>query len=145
MKDRAAWTALAEELGHKAKMRALVAPAGGRQKYGNHVKFVDGFRFDSKKEAARYPELKYAQAAGKIADLELQPAFVLYVSPLREVPGAAVPVGQFTADFRYLDLGLHALGEIVTEDVKSEATKTTAYKLRKRIVEALYDVTIVEK
>jgi hypothetical protein len=36
------------------------------------------------------------------------------------------------------------LGQVVIEDVKSGPTKTTAYRLRKRLVEAIHGVTISE-
>jgi hypothetical protein len=37
-----------------------------------------------------------------------------------------------------------ATGEQVTEDVKSKATKTAVYQLKKKLVKALYGVDIVE-
>ena len=50
-------------------------------------------------------------------------------------------VGHYTPDFRIV----YASGEIVIEDVKSEPSKTTAYKLRKRIFEANYwPLTVTE-
>lgn len=38
---------------------------------------VDGIKFDSQKEAARYKELKLLEKAGKIKNLQLQVPFVL--------------------------------------------------------------------
>jgi len=37
-----------------------------RSKYGAIKTEVDGYIFDSRKEAARYQELKFAEAAGEI-------------------------------------------------------------------------------
>jgi hypothetical protein len=48
---------------------------------------------------------------------------------------------MYTADFRYVD----ASGAVVVEDVKSGPTKTTAYRLRKRLVETIYGITITER
>lgn len=46
-------------------------------KYNAKKVTVNGIRFDSKKEAARYKELKALEHVGKIDMLELQPRFVL--------------------------------------------------------------------
>ena len=92
-----------------------------------------GIVFDSKREAARYSALLIRGLAGEIADLELQPRFELHVNGIR--------VGKFTADFGYVEL---TTGQRVIEDVKSQPTKTEAYRLRKRVVEALYGIQITE-
>jgi hypothetical protein len=57
------------------------------------------------------------------------------------VPIVVTCAGTYTADFAYLDL---ESGEIVIEDVKSDATKTTDYRLRKRIAELVHGVTVRE-
>jgi len=134
------WTAYAEENG-------LIVGGDVSQprspKYGNRKTLVDGYIFDSKKEAQRYQELKFMQQAGQISELELQPVFPLHVMQLfrSEPPIQITTVGVFTADFRYVDLNS---GEIVVEDVKSEITKNTAYKLRKRIAEAVHGIHVRE-
>jgi hypothetical protein len=113
-------------------------PLARPQKYGNVRIEVDGHVFDSKREAKRYAELKLLQLAGEITALELQPVFELSVVPLTR-PTVRVNVGRYTADFRYVEHG-----QVRVEDVKSTATKTTAYRLRKRMVEAIYGITIAE-
>lgn len=119
----------------------LVVPEK-RPKYGNLRMEVDGHVFDSRKEAARFQELKLMQQAKQIADLELQPVFPLHVMELyRSGPIYINTVGIFKADFRYVDL---VSGEIVVEDVKSEWTKNTAYQLRKRIAEAVHGIYVRE-
>ncbi len=112
-------------------------------KYQAHAVRVDGILFDSQREAARYQELKVLAAAGLIASIEIHPGFPLIVKELHRVDGPEIlhTVGMFHADFRYRDL---RLGVWVVEDVKSQPTKTEAYKLRKRIVEAVHGITIVE-
>lgn len=120
------------------------APEAKSPKYGNKHVVVDGHLFDSKKESQRYQELKLMRQAKQIEELELQPMFPLHVMELHRsggVPIKIATVGIFTADFRYVDL---ASGEIVVEDVKSEATKHTAYRLRKKIAEAVHGITIRE-
>jgi hypothetical protein len=94
------------------------------------------YTFDSRKEAKRYQDLAMLRTAGTISDLRLQVPFGLFVLG----PGAmAITVGTWTADFVYLC----AAREIV-EDVKSPATRTEAYRLRKKIVEACHGITIIE-
>lgn len=107
------------------------------RKYRNVPVTIDGITFDSKHEAHRYEQLRMEQRAGLISDLELQPKFPLHtVTP----SGVKVEIGVFTPDFRYV-----RDGAIVIEDAKSPATrKETSYRLRKRICEAEYQVTIVE-
>jgi len=139
MADRAAWT---------KHVGGLVAP---RSKYNAKPMVVDGIRFDSTKEARRYSELRLLEKAGQIRDLETQPKFPIDVVQLWQdgrwtwATGKPAPdliqCGVFTADFRYFDVGLN---RVVIEDVKSRPTKTTAYRLRKRIVEAIHGVTITE-
>jgi Protein of unknown function (DUF1064) len=137
MADRAAWTKFA---GVK-----LEAP---KSKYGAKPMVVDGIRFDSTKEAKRYRELRLLEKAGVIRDLELQPRYPIVVRELKDpggrtlyVPAAWITCGHYTADFRYVDAETAAT---VVEDVKSTGTKTTAYRLRKRLVEAIHGVKIVE-
>ena len=99
-------------------------------KYGNKRTEVDGIWFHSKKEAKRYQELMLLQAAGEIQDLVLQPSFKLIVR------GGEV-VGKYYGDFKY------RIGkQVVIEDVKG--ARTDLYKLKKRIVEAVHKVQIVE-
>lgn len=114
-----------------------------RHKYGATRVELDGLRFDSKKEAARYVELKVLLACDLISQLEIQPVYPLIVSELyhQGPPSVFHTVGQYFADFRYLD---NATGEIVVEDVKSKPTRTAVYRLKKRIVEAQHGVTIRE-
>ena len=136
--DRSAWEKFTQGLGP-----APVKRNAREHKYGARHCRVDGFGFDSSREAARYQELKLLAAAGAITELELQPCFPLQVVRLyRDGPPWEVEhCGFFTADFRYTDT---SSGEIVVEDVKSEPTKTTAYRLRKRLAQAIHGITICE-
>ena len=129
--DRAAWTKYA---GGK-----LEAP---RSKYHAKPQEVDGVRFDSRKEARRYQELRLLERAGEIADLELHPVYPIVVVEIWRVGDRPlIDCGRYTADFRYLD---KSTGATVIEDVKCKATRTTAYRLRKRLVEAIYGITVTE-
>ena len=50
---------------------------GGKSKYKADKVVVDGVKFDSKREARRYRELKLLEKAGEISDLQMQVKFVL--------------------------------------------------------------------
>lgn len=95
-------------------------------KYRNVKTMVDGIEFDSKKEARRYCELLLMQKGKQIMDLELQPKFDLMVNGTK--------CGYYKADFRYFCLERQ---QWIIEDVKSEATKTPVYRLKKKILATL--------
>lgn len=108
-----------------------------RHKYGAVRTEVDGIKFASKREAARYCELKLLQKAGEIKELELQPKF-----PIRLIArGHDRPVVAFTyvADFRYRE---GPRGLLVIEDVKG--MRNRMYQLKKKCVELQYDIRIRE-
>ena len=143
--DRDEWTAFAKSSGllGPETPRPAAPPEEPKHKYGARRVEINGIWFDSTKEATRYTQLKMQELAGAIVDLELQPVFPLHVVELyRQLPPIAVTcVGVYRADFRYVDT---ETGEIVIEDVKSEATKTEAYNLRRRIAEAVHGITVRE-
>jgi hypothetical protein len=103
-----------------------------RSKFLNIPTEVDGIRFDSRAEARRFGELRLLMRAGEISGLELQPKFELTVGGLK--------IADYFADFGYLN----RLGVRITEDVKSKATRTPVYRIKKKLVKALYGVEIVE-
>jgi hypothetical protein len=89
---------------------------------------LDGIRFASKTEAARYAELLMLERGGIIADLELQPEYVL-VPPFTDRNGKKHRGVKYRADFRYLRLTDNAR---VVEDVKGMATPV--YKLKRELL-----------
>lgn len=135
MSDREAWTQWAE------KNKDPRVPL--RNKYGARAVLVDGLRFDSQREAARYQELCLMEQASLIDELEVHPAFPLMVPDLTQdgEPRVFYTVGVYYADFRYRNL---RTGELVVEDVKSPPTKTPLYRLKKKWVEHQYQITITE-
>lgn len=100
-----------------------------RSKYGNVKTTVDGITFDSRKEADRYSELKLLERTGAISDLALQPRFPIEINGRK--------VCTYIADFSY-----NSYGSRVFEDAKG--MKTAVYKLKKKLVEAQYGITVVE-
>lgn len=104
----------------------------GTNKYRAVKKMVDGIQFDSSTEARRYMQLRLLERAGKIRDLEIQPEYQIDLGP-----GAS---RKYLADFRYIN----EFGNLVVEDVKSKATRTPIYRLKKQAVEAQYGIRILE-
>jgi hypothetical protein len=129
MSDRAAWT---------EALTTGIEPVRAN-KYHAQKCTVDGIRFDSMREAKRYQELRLLEQAGKIREFFLQPEFKIWVT--NRGTSEQVHIGRYRADFWYIDTATEAT---VVEDVKSPATRTTAYRLRKRLVEAIHGITITE-
>ena len=108
--------------------------AGRRNnKYGNKRTEVDGILFDSAAEAARYSVLKILVRTGHISNLERQKSFDLVVNDIL--------IARYRCDFTYDDA---RTGEHIVEDVKSAATITPVYKLKRSLMRALHGITISE-
>lgn len=98
-------------------------------KYNAVKTVIDGIKFDSKKEGRRYSALKLLQQSGYISELSLQPKFDLIVN--------GVKIGFYKADFKYMEDGKE-----VIEDVKGMLTPV--YKLKRKMIKAIYGITIFE-
>lgn len=107
----------------------------GMNKYSAKKITVDGEEFDSRKEAERYAELKLLERAGVIRDLRRQEEFLLIPKFGKERSA------KYHADFSYIDC---ETGERVVEDVKSKATKTEAYILRRKLMNWVHGIEIRE-
>ncbi len=104
----------------------------GRRKFRNVPTEIDGIRFDSKKEAQRYVELKMLERVKEIRNLQMQPRFPLCVNGEK--------VCEYRADFQYVDSG----GKTVVEDVKSAGTKTPQYRIKIKLLRALTGIEVRE-
>lgn len=110
--------------GATAAMPAVSGPT--TSKYRSRRTVVDGISFDSKREAARYNELKLLRQAGRVLWFIMQVPFRL--------PGGT----RWYADF----LVVWGNGSITVEDTKGFKTET--YRVKKREVEAAYGIEIME-
>lgn len=99
-----------------------------RSKYNSRPTIIDGIRFDSKAEAARYVELRLLERAGQLTGLELHPSYLLQ-SKYTTRAGENVRAITYVADFRYTET---ATGRMIVEDVKGKATDV--YKIKKKIL-----------
>lgn len=113
----------------------------GQNKYHNKPTEIDGIKFQSKKEARRYAELKLLQKAGEISDLELQKPFILQPGFVHE--GKKIQPIKYVADFVYTDIKARRIN--VVEDVKSPATrKDKVYQLKKKMMLYVHGIEIKE-
>lgn len=108
---------------------------------------VDGIVFDSKRESRRYMELMRMQDEGLISDLELQKRYLLI--PEIRLPDSVGPRGgkirgkvleravYYVADFVY-----QQDGKTVVEDCKG--MRTDVYKIKRRLMQENYNITIKE-
>lgn len=117
-----------------------------RNKYRNIQTVVDGIKFASKREAARYSDLKLLERAGEISNIELQPTYQIEIykpdgkyHPVK-IRSEKRPNGtrtRYTADFRYQCL---RTGRQIVEDVKGIDTQVS--RLRRAVVECIYSIEI---
>lgn len=105
-----------------------------RNKYHNVKTYVGDELVDSKKEAKRYRTLLLMQRAGLVRDLQRQVRFILQDGYINNQGQKIRPI-SYNADFCYFDT---ERGKKVVEDVKSPATRTQVYKLKKKIFEYKY-------
>ena len=103
---------------------ALCTP--GRSKYNAVICEADNIKFRSKKERTRYLDLKALQHAGEVSYFLMQVPFRL--------PGNV----KYLLDF----LVFWKDGRVTLEDTKG--CKTEVYRIKKRQVEELYPVRILE-
>lgn len=98
-------------------------------KYHNNKIIYDGIKFDSKKEALRYKELKLMERAKEITGLALQPRYEL-IPKYIDNKGNHIRALTYVADFTYYD---NRTKKQIIEDVKG--MQTDVYKIKKKLLE----------
>ena len=105
-------------------------------KYHSTPTEVNGIRFDSKREANRWAELRLLERAGKIEKLKRQVKYLLIPSQYRD--GKCIErEASYIADFVYIKDG-----HLVVEDCKG--FRTPEYKLKRKLMLERYDIRLVE-
>lgn len=107
--------------------------SGKGNKYRNRRIVVNGVKFDSTLEYRRYRYLSLLEKSGAITGLKRQVKYVLI--PKKEGRRAV----KYVADFEYIEDG-----KKVVEDCKSEATKTQAYRIKKKLMSEIHGIEIRE-
>ena len=126
------------------------------RKYNNKKVMVDGIKFDSKKEAKRYQELKMLEQAGHITDLKRQAKYVL-IPTQYELSGEIYTKGKekgkpkkgklierecaYYADFVYTENG-----KTVVEDVKGyrDGQAYNLFTIKRKLMLYVYNIKIKE-
>lgn len=116
-------------------------------KYNNKKVFLDGIKFDSKREAERWQELKILEKAGEITDLKRQVKFELI--PNQREPDTIGPRGgvhkgklieqecYYVADFTYTENG-----KLIVEDTKG--MRTPDYIIKRKLMLYIHNIRIKE-
>jgi hypothetical protein len=103
-------------------------------KYRNEKTVIGHVKFDSKKEARYYAELKMLEKAGVVTGLVLQPKFKICEKIVHN--GKTLRTRYYNADFQFYENG-----KLVVVDVKSEITKKNPiYTLKKQLFLSLHNV-----
>jgi len=113
-------------------------------KYHNQKTEIDGISFDSKKEAKRFQELREMEKCGAISDLRLQVNFTL-IEGYTKPDGERVKPMVYKADFTYKRPDQTGAFTIyIVEDVKSKATRTKTYLLKRKLMRVKFHLEISE-
>jgi Protein of unknown function (DUF1064) len=110
--------------------RALGFTTARGHKYGAKRTTIDGIVFPSAKEAGRYAELHMLEAAGDIAQLEVDAR-----SPIRYALDVNnIRVAVYRPDFRYRERG-----QVICEDCKGYVTPI--FRLKSKLFKACFPDT----
>lgn len=126
------------------------------RKYKNRKIIVDGIKFDSKKEAERYKELKILERAGIIQKLQRQVKYVLIPAqyePSGEIYTKGKEKGKpkkgklierecaYYADFVYIENG-----KTVVEDVKGyrDGQAYNLFTIKRKLMLYVHNIKIKE-
>lgn len=104
------------------------------RKYFNVPLVIDGERFDSQAEAARWLTLLERQNRGQISGLRRQPRYELQAS-FRDKTGRMMRAITYVGDFEYSEES----EQLVVEDVKGgEATQTQVWRVKAKLFRYRY-------
>ena len=105
------------------------------RKYLERKTDVDGITFDSAAEARRYRELLLLQSAGEIADLKVQPEWVLQPSFKRGK--RTIRAIKYRADFSYTEV---STGLAIVEDVKG--IETAVFQIKAKMLLYVHHIEV---
>ena len=114
------------QFANKTRMEEIVDEENPekKSKYSSAKTDIDGIRFDSKKEAEFYAELKFREKAGEISLLRLQPRYILQEA--FKYDGKLYREIEYVADFEYIENGV-----TVVVDVKG--FRTAVYMIKRKL------------
>ena len=106
-----------------------------RNKYNNIKTEIDGIKFDSRKEAATYSQLKLYEKGNLIKDLQLQVKYELI--PKLVINGKIERAISYIADFVYWDC-VHNCQ--IVHDAKG--MQTDVFKIKYRLMKTIHGIDI---
>lgn len=108
------------------------------KRYRNEPVAVDGEKFASKKQYARWCQLKMLEQAGKVSNLQREVPFEL--APGVTLSGKRKPSLRYYADAVYEEDGV-----TVVEDTKSDITRRDpVYRIKKHLMKSVLGIEIRE-
>ena len=110
-----------------------------KNKYGAKRITLSGKKHDSLAESRRFSELSRQQRLGFITDLKRQVPFELIPAQRDEDGKLLERAVTYKADFTY-----YKDGKLVVEDVKSVATKTDSYIIKRKLMLYVHKIKLVE-
>jgi ribosomal protein L37E len=120
--------------GNSQRSNKCVVCGHGLSKFRNKKVKADGFVFGSEKEYERYKKLVMAAKEGLIRELCVHPTFEFKVN--------GITVCTYESDFCYKTL--LGLVNLTVEDVKSKATRTPLYRVKKKLMKAIHGIDVRE-
>ena len=127
------------------------------RKYKNNAVELDGIKFDSKREARRYAELKLLERAGEITGLQRQVKFELIPAQYETVERYSDKTGKKLKDAKRLlekecsyiaDFVYFIDGQLIVEDVKGYRDPQSAgyakFVIKRKLMLYLHGIKIRE-
>jgi hypothetical protein len=120
-------------------------------KYYNQKTYTsDGIKHDSQKEAQRWCELKLLQRAGKISNLQRQVEFELIPNQYETIERYSKTGKKLKDETKLLERKVSYIadfvyeenGKTVVEDVKSVATQTEKFIIKRKLMLYIHGIKI---
>jgi hypothetical protein len=109
-----------------------------KSRYRSQKITVDGETFASKKQYARWCQLKMMEKAGRVSDLKREVPFEL--APAVTLNGRKKPALRYYADAVYVEEG-----RMVVEDTKSDITrKDPVYRVKVHLMKSVLGIDVRE-
>ena len=124
------------------KLNQQAKPERKPSKMRNIKTDLAGIKFDSKKEAARFQELKILEDTGQIRNLRLQVDFTLQEAYTTNT-GKRIRAIRYKADFTYEEPTEEGWVRIV-EDVKGNPQRTKEYAMKRKLLQDRFGIAIRE-
>ena len=124
------------------KLNQQAKPERKPSKMRNIKTDLAGIKFDSKKEAARFQELKILEDTGQIRNLRLQVDFTLQEAYTTNT-GKRIRAIRYKADFTYEEPTEEGWVRIV-EDVKGNPKRTKEYAMKRKLLQDRFGIAIRE-